>query len=138
MVEEVLPHECGATMVTVRLEGGSYLACEGTSPVRLSEVVERPVIAEMFPASRDSANALMHMAVGEDGRSKPQWLRLANGDLILGTFPTGEGYSMLENAVQTDYEIAVRDGKARALWAEELGTVQVGPGITPLVGDVRY
>ena len=100
--------------------------------------VERPVIAESFPASTDSIKRVLGMEIGDDGRSNFVWLRLANGDLILGVWPRGEGYESMEAAVESDYTRAVDNGAESILWAEGLGTVEVGPGVLPRAESVRY
>lgn len=100
--------------------------------------VDRPFIGLSFPADEDAAHKVLEMVVGDDGRSDFRWLRLANGDLMLGVWPTGEGYFEMETAVEADYEAAVRDNTDSVCWMERVGIVTVGPGITPHVGDVRF
>ena len=65
-----------------------------------------PVIATCFPASLDAVNKVLEMVVGDDGRSDFQWIRLCNGDLILGVFPHGDGYFAVEPDVEADYRRA--------------------------------
>lgn len=60
-------------------------------------------IAEHYPASQEAVDALLASPVGDDGRSEWTWLRLANGDLMLGIFPTGEMYFELELTIEADY-----------------------------------
>lgn len=50
-------------------------------------------IAHVTPATADEVfNVLFAPIDGSDGRSAPVWVRLANGDLLLGVFPEGETY----------------------------------------------
>jgi hypothetical protein len=50
-------------------------------------------IAWMKDASPEAVDYMLTREVGTgNGRSKWVWLRLANGDLILGTFPQGDTY----------------------------------------------
>lgn len=75
------------------------------------------VIAETFPASQDAVDRLLAAPVDADGRSEWTWLRLANGDLMLGLFPAGETYFDLELAVEADYkaaEAAATEGDSKA------------------------
>lgn len=70
----------------------------------------RRVIAWGFPASKESVAKVMSAEVGaDDGRSDFKWLRLENGDLMLGVFPRGATYEDVEvdaqlppNALDTD------------------------------------
>lgn len=51
------------------------------------------VIATVHPASSDSVRRVMNAGVGDpDGRSQFMWVRLPNGDLILGVYPQGDTY----------------------------------------------
>ncbi len=68
------------------------------------------VIAVHFPASRAAAQVVLRQSVGEDTRSDFTWIRLVNGDLILGVFPQGEGYFGCERDVEADYQAAGGDG----------------------------
>lgn len=45
-------------------------------------------------------NARSGMLVDLEG---DEWIRLANGDLILGVFPCGETYFDIEKAVEADW-----------------------------------
>ena len=54
-------------------------------------------VVTVFPASQESVNTVL--AAGEDdpeGRSQWMWVRLGNGDLILGVYPQGETYFATE------------------------------------------
>jgi len=54
-------------------------------------------IATIHPASEDSVHTVLNASVNdEDGRSNWVWLRLPNGDLILGVFPQGDTYFSCE------------------------------------------
>jgi hypothetical protein len=61
------------------------------------------VLATSFTASVASVRAVLDLPEGADGRSEYRWIRLANGDLILGVFPTGDGYFAVETNVEDDY-----------------------------------
>lgn len=54
-------------------------------------------IAWIEPASQEDADLILQQTTdGHDGRSPWVWLRLQNGDLILGTFPQGDTYCAVE------------------------------------------
>ena len=56
-------------------------------------------IAWVFPASRDSVDYVLAQSSDpddDDGRSNWCWIRLQNGDLILGVYPQGDTYSAVE------------------------------------------
>lgn len=58
---------------------------------------ENPNLAAVHPASDEAVNLVMNAPVGDDdGRSPWVWVRLANGDLVLGVFPCGETYFAVE------------------------------------------
>lgn len=69
---------------------------------------EFPWLGSSWPASIEATKTVMDMPIDDDGRSGFVWLRLANGDLILGVWPRGEGYFKMETAVEADY-IAAED-----------------------------
>lgn len=55
------------------------------------------VIASIHPASARSVNEVISAdPKSDDGRSPWMWIRLPNGDLILGVFPQGDTYSRME------------------------------------------
>jgi hypothetical protein len=55
------------------------------------------VIGTVRPASYDAVvQVLLTTADDDDGRSPYMWVRLANGDLILGVFPRGATYTSIE------------------------------------------
>ena len=57
----------------------------------------RPLLAHVYPASRQSVDYVLSQDVDDlDGRSEWLWLRLANGDLMLGVFPQGDTYCSVE------------------------------------------
>ena len=57
---------------------------------------KRP-IAWVHPASMDAVSRVLAAMEGdEDGRSEYCWLRLPNGDLMLGVFPRGDIYFDVE------------------------------------------
>jgi hypothetical protein len=54
-------------------------------------------IALVHPASKDAVEIVLSASEeGADGRSNWVWVRLPNGDLILGVFPQGETYCAVE------------------------------------------
>jgi len=64
------------------------------------------------------ARVLSQPVVGpgeEDGRSAFQWVRLADGTLILGVFPEGVGYEDAALDFAGDEELAVLDNTWRDL-----------------------
>lgn len=67
-------------------------------------------IAHSFPANKTVVTTLLEMVVDDDTRSDFRWLRLQNGDLMLGVFPRGDGYFEVETEVEFDYKRAERDG----------------------------
>lgn len=73
-------------------------------------------LATVFPASTESVLNLLaapQTKEGEnDGRSEWVWIRFANGDLVMGIFPQGGVYEMLEGDVEEDYKAAFPQIKA--------------------------
>ena len=58
-------------------------------------------LAWTWSAPQEAVDMVMAAEPGaDDGRSGWQWLRLANGDLMLGVFPRGETYFAVENYAQ--------------------------------------
>lgn len=58
---------------------------------------KRRVLASVHRASKRSVKKVLDQKPGtDDGRSEWVWVRLANGDLILGVFPCGETYLAME------------------------------------------
>lgn len=72
-------------------------------------------LATVFPASTDSVLNLLaapQTKEGEDdGRSEWVWIRFANGDLMMGIFPQGAVYEILEGDVEEDYKRAFPQGR---------------------------
>lgn len=58
------------------------------------------VIASVHPASDHSVQTVLAADVDDDGRSPWMWVRLQNGDLILGIYPQGDTYLQLERDAQ--------------------------------------
>lgn len=51
------------------------------------------VVAEIKPADEDMVERVLAAEEeGHDGRSNWMWVRLSNGDLILGVYPQGQLY----------------------------------------------
>lgn len=73
-----------------------------------------PIIAQTFPATPGTIERVL---INE--HSPWTWCRLANGDLILGTFPQDTGYFAIEKTVHEDYSKAVDDGSMQELTADE-------------------
>jgi len=58
-----------------------------------SASIARATLAYVHPASAESVRNVVNAdPTSPDGRSQWVWLRLANGDLILGMFPQGDTY----------------------------------------------
>jgi hypothetical protein len=56
-----------------------------------------PPLGEFAIADEDDAIDVLQQPVGTtDGRSNFMWIRLRNGDLILGVFPEGDTYFKYE------------------------------------------
>jgi len=67
-----------------------------------------------FPASEKSVAAVLFAApVGDDGRSEWTWLRLVNGDLMLGVFPQGRTYEKVESLVNSDFDREFRSDERK-------------------------
>ena len=59
------------------------------------------VIASIHPASAESVKLVLAAdEKDDDGRSPWMWVRLPNGDLILGVYPQGDTYLQLEADAQ--------------------------------------
>lgn len=59
------------------------------------------VIASVHPASLDVVRKVLDANVhSPDGRSPWMWVRLPNGDLILGVYPQGDTYCDCEEDAQ--------------------------------------
>jgi hypothetical protein len=72
-------------------------------------------LAQIWPANEHSAaEATLQAPYGKaedhDGWSPWVWVRMANGDLLLGTFPKGETYLKHEDIQEADYLIAEQRG----------------------------
>jgi hypothetical protein len=60
---------------------------------------ERPdplYLATIIKANPNTAQMVINAAVNNNGRSPWLWVRLANGDLLLATFPCGDTYIATE------------------------------------------
>lgn len=66
-------------------------------------------LAFVHPASKQSIKKVLNAEQGDDdGRSEYCWLRLPNGDLMLGVFPRGDTYlAVEEDAVFPGEEVAI-------------------------------
>lgn len=90
----------------------------------MSEYVE---IAWSYPAGEDGAKKVLDAtpndgpaaAYEDDGRSGWRWIRLANGDLILGVFPHGDTYFAVEDEVERDYSQAQDGGTLQTTTVDE-------------------
>lgn len=51
-------------------------------------------------ASRLHVEEMLSLPIGEDTRSKWTWIRLSNGDLIFGCFPSGDHYLLIQEEIQ--------------------------------------
>ena len=58
-------------------------------------------IASVHPASPESVALVARQNITDpDGRSQFMWVRLSNGDLILGVYPQGDTYFAVEHDAQ--------------------------------------
>lgn len=54
---------------------------------------DKTILAHVHPASQDAVDLVLSASIeGNEGRSNWIWVRLPNGDLILGVFPQGDTY----------------------------------------------
>lgn len=68
-----------------------------TEPHEIKDDETGQVLAWVHPASRSvAAKVWAATELDQDGRSEPVWLRLPNGDLLLGVFPRGDTYFAVE------------------------------------------
>lgn len=78
--------------------------------IHYNDQPDEPIIATTFPASPAAVRMVLDAPItppdGNDGRSEYVWLRLANGDLILGVWPQGDLYFAVELLVEADYVTA--------------------------------
>jgi hypothetical protein len=73
----------------------------GVTEIDMSEE-DCPNIIRAKPAAEVHVQTVLQAAVDTgDGRSKWYWFRLPNGDLMLGCFPQGDTYFMVEE--DTDF-----------------------------------
>jgi hypothetical protein len=71
----------------------------------LRDSEDKHVIATVEPARPEAVEKVLSAPVGTgDGRSEWVWLRLTNGDLILGVFPQGDTYVELEGEPGTGWD----------------------------------
>lgn len=77
-------------------------------------------IAHVWPVyNADTAPSLLKEAVGDDTRSSWNWLRLANGDLMIGVFPCGDTYVELSDGpAEQDWQAAQAKNAWHSLTAE--------------------
>jgi len=63
--------------------------------------VTNELLAYIYPASSESVKTVMEANPDSpDGRSQYVWIRLQNGDLILGVYPQGDTYFAVEEDAQ--------------------------------------
>ena len=75
-----------------------YRDCSLSKP---SENDDKVYLASVHRASKKAIDIVASAMEGdEDGRSEFLWLRLANGDLMLGVFPRGDTYLDVEGDAQ--------------------------------------
>jgi hypothetical protein len=94
--------------VAVDLSPGVHLPDEERSPLVLNESGEaipngEPIAHVQYARPEAVARVLMAPVGTGDGRSAFFWIRLHNGDLMLGTFPQGETYELLEGEPGTGW-----------------------------------
>lgn len=83
-----------------------------------SEMFVGPELAWVHPASRVSVDLVLSQDVTEEGRSEWLWLRLPNGDLMLGVFPRGATYESVEvdaSYRETEAESLEREARQEAM-----------------------
>ncbi len=100
--------------------------------------VRRPVIGVTYPASPEAATKLLETPVWDEGRSGFRWITLANGDIGLIVFPQGDTFFDMETAFEADHNDAIANDTMSVLWAEDMGTVEVGPGTPPRHETIRW
>lgn len=62
---------------------------------------DRPTLAWVHPASAKAVRKVLRQSTATGhGRSDWVWLRLPNGDLIMGVFPQGDTYLEMEADAQ--------------------------------------
>jgi hypothetical protein len=62
-----------------------------------TELQDQENYVKSYPASPESVGTVLDASVDDDdGRSQFMWVRLGNGDLILGVFPQGDTYFATE------------------------------------------
>lgn len=108
-------HLMNGTDKTPELGVDYLLDNKGDILVPIGFKVPEKQIAHSFPANEAVVTVLLEMVVGDDTRSDFRWLRLQNGDLILGVFPRGDGYFEVETEVEFDYKRAERDGNVQTI-----------------------
>ena len=60
-------------------------------------------LAWCWDANEDFVNAVLNAEVDTgEGRSQWYWIRLPNGDLLLGTFPQGATYEMIAESGEVE------------------------------------
>jgi len=64
------------------------------------------LIASIHPASKKIVKMVLKAKVNDhDGRSQFLWVRLPNGDLVLGVYPQAETYEACEKDAQFPTEV---------------------------------
>lgn len=76
---------------------GLYLENESGEPTQQT--------AWLTPADPDDVAAVLSQPIGTgDGRSEWVWVRMTNGDLLLGVFPQGDTYMEMSDKGVCDFE----------------------------------
>lgn len=102
---EELSWEDGRVVLDGRIQLGGPMSYLGAQELYHSQDYAGGPIAWCHPASSEAVALVMSkIPWDEDGRSEWLWIRLENGDLILGVFPQGETYF----AVEEDADMAGR------------------------------
>lgn len=86
---------------------------------------DRVYLGASWPASPNAVETIMTMDE-DNGRSEWRWLRLANGDLMLGVFPQADGadgYFATEVQREEDWHTAADANGDMQEYTEEIGTV---------------
>lgn len=95
------------------------------------------LIATQHPAGDDVVQLVMSKpaydgANDDDNRSGWQWIRLANGDLILGVYPHGETCFEVEKQIERDYDTASKDNTVSYTYLSEADVQDQGFGIAKI------
>lgn len=76
-------------------------------------------LGTLYPVTDpETVEHLVAQPINDDGRSEWFWLRLANGDLMVGLFPRGDTYMGFEPETAEDWDKAAKAGTTSHLMTE--------------------